>query len=281
MRAIITRILRSTGAFLLGILVGLLKVLRWISELKVVLYPVAAFAGVAAAILAILFGMQWGRFAPVMVPPSPQEIISTENLRALGLEMSDTGDTDKQRTYALFANMNTAKKTGLSNMSVYEKCLIVLAPTQQRSVCSMFRAVPVAEQAAKLLENPELAASIVLRDEIVKNPEAYVARHPELPGLVCVDFINRSKERAFRWSGTDKQAMRNAFGPPVFREVMPDGSVFEAFCSSLKPKASSLWPPWGVPPLGVLFYIDSALKSAGRFAYHASISGAGRRPLCA
>jgi len=247
MREIITRILRRLGVFGLGILVGLLKALRWISELKIVLYPLAAFAGVAAAILAVLFGMQWGRFAPVVIPMPPQQVMSEENLRCLALEMNDTGETDSQRVYAMFANVNMAKQTGLSNCQVYAKCLTILAPGQTRSSCTMFRVIPGAEQMAKNLESPELASSLVLRDVISKDPAAFIAAHPELPGLDCTDRINRSKEPLFRWSGTDKRAMRTALGKPTYT----DAHGFEAFCS--KSKASSFWPPWGVPPLGVLF----------------------------
>ena len=216
---------------------------------RIILKTIGSVVGLVLAIITLMWGFQLGRFAPVEIPPSPRQIISQENLRCLALEMNDTGETDAQRAYAFFANANVAEKTGLSNCTVYLRCLIILAPGQTTSSCTGWRTIPGAEEMAKRLESPELASSIVLRDQIAKDQGAYIALNPKLVGLTCVDKINRSKEPTFRWSGTDKKKMREELGKPIFTEKVPGSAdPFEAFCSSLKPNASSLWPPGGKPP---------------------------------
>ncbi|OGG76697.1 hypothetical protein A3B35_02755 [Candidatus Kaiserbacteria bacterium RIFCSPLOWO2_01_FULL_54_24] len=248
-----SRYLAIATDVVIWLVVGIGKFLSWFLNLKAVVFSSVAVATVLA--IAWVFGLGW--FNPADVYRTPEIVVTEANKKCIALEMNDNGETDNQRAYAAFANMNVAKLTGQSNCKVFEDCRTTTAPGQTVQPCAAVRHEMLAGLLARFTEAGELAASVRLRDEILKDPAAFVQRHPELPGLDCVEGLNRSKEPFGKWSWTNKAKMRENMRR-VFLETFSGrlfGTEFEVFCP--KPKASSFWPPGGVPPLGVLFYVES------------------------
>ena len=232
----------------ISLLVGIGKFLTWLLNLRAVI--------VAVAILTMYWIYETRPFLPgPPPPPTRQEVqlrIDAANLNCAIIDAYDNAETRSQAVSMFFALLNLAKEKDQNLCQAYKSTLTNAAPSEEgtwrRWSVSVVRQRWFMSFMANVDDDRRAwrdEVSLLIAD-VVKNPGKY---RDEYPWRSCVTRYIRSYE--LHLAHTNVDAMRSEM---VWQHT--DEKKAEFFCP--KPKASSFWPPGGVPPLGVLFYVESS-----------------------